>query len=512
MSETPACHADVSPFDPPLHDGDLGRRGIRASFHVLAFSLVRFVVQFGSLSVLARLLSPTDYGLMGMIVTATGFAALFRDMGLSTATIQKAALTHADVNDAFWINLGAGIGLAVLLSILAAPIASFYGESRLVTAMPIVGLTFVAGGAAVQHSAILRRQMRFFRIGLIETIAAVAAFLVSLSLALFGAGYWSLVAAPLVLEGVTCALYWTFCPWRPTKPSRLSEGGRLLHVGSNMLGMNVLSYISSNLDRILVGRVLGTTVLGVYTRAGSIVSLPTQQLVTPISSVMFPLFSRLREHPARYRTVILAGLRLMAATTAPAVAALVICRDWVVAILLGPKWADAAPVIPALALIAATQFIPNNLGWILVAAGRFGQLLSWNAVHLVGVAAAMAVGLRYGLIGVATGYAIIVTVLRVPVFFHMVGATSPASAKALWAACLPFWIMATVAGTGAEWARRWLTGCGPWSGAGTACAIIAALYGAMLLVAPSGREMIRDLGRIRRDLGPLPIPAAHGEE
>lgn len=501
----------ASPFDPAPAGGTLGRKGIRASFHVLSFSLLRFGIQFGSLVALARLLSPADYGLMGMILTATGFAALFRDMGLSAATIEKPGLVHEDVNDAFWINAAAGVGLAALVALCAAPIAAFYGESRLTSALPVVGLTFIASGMSVQHSAVLRRQLRFFRIGLVDTLAALAAFLTSLALALGGAGYWALVAGPLVTEGLTCTLLWTFSRWRPTRPGRFSRSGRLLRVGAHMLGFNLLSYFSSALDRILVGRFLGADTLGVYTRAGTVVSLPTQQLVTPIAAVMLPMFSRLREHPDRYRTVILSGLRLMAAVTAPAVALLIVCNDWIVALLLGPKWRAAAAVIPALAVIGATQFIPNNLGWVLVAANRFRQLLVWNAAHLAGVAAAVAWGLSHGLVGVAAAYAAAVTVLRVPVLFRLVGASSPARTGALWGVCVPFWGMAAAAGGTVVLLRRWTGDPGPWGGLAMACAAMAAVYGGMILATGPGRDLIRDLRRVIRDLGPAKPAAATPE-
>jgi PST family polysaccharide transporter len=500
-----------SPFDPPGKGEGLGARGVRASGHVLAFSVARFGVQLLSLAVLARLLSPADYGLMGMIATATGFAALFRDMGLSTATIQNPRISHPDVNDAFWINTAAGAALAVLLGLTSPLVASFYGEPRMLAALPVVSLAFVASGLSVQHSAILRRRLQFFRIGLAETVAAVVSLAVSLSAALLGAGYWALVVSPLVLEVTTCILLWALCPWRPTRPGRLASSRRLLHVGGHMLGMNVLSYLSSSLDRILVGRFLGAVELGVYTRSSALVALPTQQLVTPVSSVMLPMFSRLCDHADRYRTVILSSMRLMVAVTAPAVALMIACGDWIVALVLGARWMATAAVIPPLAIIAATQFIPNNLGLILVVAGRFRALLVWNAVHLVGVGLAMGVGLRYGLVGVATGYALVVTVLRVPVLFHMVGSASPARASSLWAVCLPFWIISAGMGLAVAALRCLLPPVGPLAGLLLAATVAGAVYAGLLALTPAGRDLWRDVRRVFRDLTPARAPAANAD-
>jgi len=492
----------VISFNPASHGGSIGSKGIRASFNVLSFSLARFAIQFASLVVLARILSPADYGLMGMILTATGFAALFRDMGLGVATIQKPNLEHSDVNDAFWINVYASAGLVVVLFLFTPMISSFYDEPRLSLALPIVSLSFIASGWSVQHSSILRRQMKFFHVGLVETLAALTAFIVSLSMAWAGAGYWALVAGPLVSEGLTCILFWVFCRWRPTKPTRIAAGGHLLHVGSHMLGINVLSYITSSMDRVVIGRFLGKISLGLYTRAFSIVALPTMQLVAPISSVMLPMFSRLRDHPEQYRKVILSSLRLVIAVTAPAVALLVVCPDWVVSVLLGEKWLAAAAVLPMLALGCATLFIPNNLGYVLIVAGKFRQNLIWNLVLLVAVAVGIGLGLPFGLRGVATGYAIAVTIMRVPVLFAMVGAASPASARSLWAVSLPFWSIAAVAGGLVLVWKNAMPVISPLAGLAGAGVIIGLAYIGVLALTPAGRDLFHDLRRVAHEMLP----------
>lgn len=489
-------------FDPDPQGGTLGGKSIRASFNVLGFSIVRFAIQFAALVVLARLLSPADYGLMGMIVTATGFAALFRDMGLSVATIQKPELEHSDVNDAFWINVYASAGLVVVLCLLAPLIGEFYEEPRLSLALPIVSLSFIASGWSVQHSALLRRKMKFFHVGLTETLAALLAFVVSLLMALGGAGYWALVAGPLVKEGMTCFLFWFFCRWRPTRPTRLSTGDRLLHVGSHMLGINVIGYLTSNLDRVIIGRFLGKISLGLYTRAYSIVLLPTMQLVVPISSVMLPMFSRLREKPEQYRKAILSSLRLMVAVTAPAVALMVVCPDWIVGFVLGTKWLEASAVLPVLALGCATQFIPNNLGLTLIVAERFRHSLIWTVANLVAVAIGIGFGMQFGLVGVATGYAVAVTIMRVPVLFTLVGSASPANALSLWGICLPFWSIAAVAGGLVAIGRQQVLDVSPLTGLIGAGLVIAVVYVGLLALMPAGRDLARDLRRVILELRP----------
>jgi PST family polysaccharide transporter len=269
-----------------------------------------------------------------------------------------------------------------------------------------------------------------------------------------------------------------------------------------MLGINVLSYLTSNMDRVVIGRCLGKFSLGLYTRAFSIVALPTMQLVTPISSVMLPMFSRLREHPEQYRKVILSSLRLMVAVTAPAVALMVVCPDWFVGLLLGSKWMATASVLPIMAVGCATQFIPNNLGLILIVAGRFRQTLIWNVVNMMCIAVGIGVGLKHGLVGVAVGYVAAATIMRVPVFFAMVGKASPASARSLWSVSLPFWGIAAAAG-GLVWLwRRTAPELSPLPGLAMAGLIAGTAYLGMLYLTPSGHDLFRDLRRVFRELKP----------
>lgn len=489
-----------NPFDPVTNGRSLGQNGIRSSFNVLGFSTVRFAIQLVSLVVLARLLNPADYGLMGMIATATGFAALFRDMGLSVATIQKPDLTHTDVNDAFWLNVYASLGLLIILLLISPLIATFYDEPRLKFALPVVSLTFLASGCSVQHSAILRRQMKFFQIGLIETLSILSGFLTSLALAFLGAGYWSLVGGVLMMDGQTCLFYWLICRWRPSRPTRLTKGGNLIHVGSHMLAINVISYFSTNLDRILVGHFFGKSTLGLYNRSISIVSLPTLQLITPISTVMLPMFSRLRDQPDQYQKTILSSLRLMIAITAPAVALMVACPEPVIEVLLGSKWMSATAILPILALSYATHFLPNNLGLILIVAGRFRQTLKWNGIHFVLVILGLALGLNYGLVGVAAGYTIAVTISRVPILFSFVCAASQASARKLFMVCFPLWAVAALSGFITFQIKGYADGFSPLPSLIGLSLVTGLTYAALLCLLPAGHDVFRDVRRIIQEI------------
>ena len=208
--------------------GDLKGRTISGAFITIASQGTQFLLNLASIMVLARLLAPKDFGLYAMVTTVMGFLRIFQDAGLSTATVQRQEITHAQVSNLFWVNVGLGGVTTLLVAALAPVVAWFYREPRLVGITLVLSSTFLLASSAVQHIALLNRQMRFGAIAMIDIVSMLAGYLTGIGMALSGYGYWALVGAAVAQVAIKLVLAWLISGWRPQLPSRNTQTWHLL--------------------------------------------------------------------------------------------------------------------------------------------------------------------------------------------------------------------------------------------------------------------------------------------
>jgi O-antigen/teichoic acid export membrane protein len=254
---------------------DLKRKTIRGGLAKLGAQATTLSLRLGSLVVLARLLDPKDFGLVGMVTAFTGILNLFRDFGLSAAAVQRVKVTDEQVSTLFWINLLVGAALTLLMVAMAPAIAAFYREPRLVWVAVVLASGFIVNAAGVQHSAVLQRQMRFTTIAGIDVLSLVVSIIIGIGMAVRGYGYWALVATALVPTLVTTTCLWTASAWIPGKPQRGMGMRSMLRFGGMLTLDGIVVYLAYNLDKVLLGRSWGAQALGLYGRAYQLVNLPT---------------------------------------------------------------------------------------------------------------------------------------------------------------------------------------------------------------------------------------------
>src|ERR1700733_4534659 len=235
-----------------LH-ADLKGRSVRGGMLTLTSQGAQFLMQTVSTVVLARLLTPADFGLVTMVTAITGLGQAFADLGLSEATIQRPEISHEQVSTLFWINVAIGLGLTALTSALAPVLAWFYREPRLIHITLLVSVTFLIGGLRVQHDALLRRQMRFSSLAMRDITAYVLAVPVAILLAWRGAGYWALVAMPLILNLSQMTLSWLMVRWVPGLPRRDAKVRSLIAFGGNIAASYLIFNLNNNADNVLIG-------------------------------------------------------------------------------------------------------------------------------------------------------------------------------------------------------------------------------------------------------------------
>jgi O-antigen/teichoic acid export membrane protein len=383
---------------------DLKERTVRGGFAKLCSQIANFVLRLGSLMVMGRLLEPRDFGLVGMVTAVVGVLNIFRDFGLSTATIQREEITEDQLSTLFWINILVGAVLGLLTAAIAPFVASFYHEPRLVTVTFVMAVSFLFNAAGVQHSALLQRQMRFTTMAIIEVIALCASVGTGVGLALKGYGYWSLVAMTVATPLVCTVCYWITARWIPGRPHRHVGLQSMMAFGGTITLNGLIVYVAYNLEKVLLGRFWGAESVGLYGRAYQLINIPTENLNTAVGGVAFSALSRVQHDSSLIRQYFLKGYSLVVAMTVPVTLMCALFAGDMTVVVLGQKWKDAAILLRLLAPTIVVFAIINPLGWLMFALGKVSRSLRIALVLAPVVIVGYLVGLPYGPKGVALGY------------------------------------------------------------------------------------------------------------
>jgi O-antigen/teichoic acid export membrane protein len=471
----------------------LGDRTARGGIVTLSSQAIKFVLGMVSTVVLARLLTPADYGLVGMVAVITGFVAIFKDLGLSSATIQKTDLKESQITMLFWVNVAASVAIMLFTAAIAPLVARFYGEPRLTLITVGYAGGFLLGGLAVQHAALLNRRMRFAALAYIDIVSLLVGILVAIGLASQGAKYWALVGSQLA-QGLAYTIgVWSVCRWRPGWPRRNSDVTTMLVFGRNLTGFSIINYFARNLDNLLIGRFWGTVELGLYARAYQLLMLPIDQINSPITAVAVPALSRLADSPERYRSAYRRLIEKIALLTMPLMAFMIVCSQWVIQLLLGPKWAGVIPIFQLLAIAGFVQPICSTSGWLFITQGRTRDMLRWGMVGPPIIILSIVAGIPWGATGVALSYSATFVCIIMPVLFWFVGRTGPVSASDVYGAIAPM-LFASVSGLAAAAAVRWsMSDVGPFVGIVVCGAVCIATTLLVLIAIPAGRRALTDL-------------------
>ncbi len=459
---------------------------------------VGYLVQIVTTAILARLIAPQQFGIVGEAATIAAFATQLQSLGLSQATVQRARLTHGQLSNLFWANVAAGAVLSVLVAASAPFVAAFYGHHALVGVTAVVAVGYLINGFAVQHAALLARRMRFRAIALRSLLPRILSGAVAITAAAMGAGYWALVAQQIAAALFGVAFLWTAVSWRPAKPSRGTGVRPLLRFGAGVSVANILYYFSSNADNILVGRFLGAAPLGLYARAYNLFLVPIRQIHAPIGNVVQPVMAAILGEPARYRQFYRRTLGSICLVGMPGVAFLAVMSREIIAVLLGTRWLGAAEPFRWLAIAGLLQMISRTFAWLFTTSGRAKAMASWAAVSAPVTVAAFVVGLHWGITGVAASYAIIQSVLIVPGIWWAVRDTPVGLrdvAAAVWRPC----VLAAAVAAVSTGARLAVPGIGPAAAVAVSGVLAVACWLALVLRWPALRaEAAATLGTVRK--------------
>jgi O-antigen/teichoic acid export membrane protein len=385
---------------------DLKQKTIRGGFAKVCAQAASFVLRIGSLMVLARLLDPKDFGLVGMVTALTGVLNLFRDFGLSAAAVQRASVTDEQISTLFWINVLVGAILTLLLVAASPMVANFYHEPRLVWVTVALASSFLFNAAGVQHSALLQRAMRFTALSAIDICAWTLSAGLGIVMAMRGYGYWSLVAMTVLYPLASTIGLWLSTMWMPGGPRRRAGVRSMMQFGGTITLNGLVMYVAYNLEKVLLGRFWGAQAVGIYGRAYQLVNVPTDNLNSAVGEVAFSALSRVQHDANLLKSYFLKGYSLVLGLTIPITIVCALFAKDLISVVLGAKWMEAAPIFRLLAPTILIFAMINPFSWLLFAMGLVKRSLHIALVIAPLVIAGYVLGLSHGPKGVALGYSL----------------------------------------------------------------------------------------------------------
>jgi O-antigen/teichoic acid export membrane protein len=379
-------------------------------------------LHFVVMVILARLLTPHDYGVVGLVLAFTGCAALFVDLGLTPAIIQKQDITQTELTTVFWTNNAMGWIILALLWVLAEPIATFYREPVLIWVTRITAFSFVLTPLISLPRALLQRNLRFRTLTRVNVAALIVSSGVAICFAAKGFRYWSLVAQTLAGSATTALFLWWAVKWRPSFAFSGIALHRFFGFSGYLSASQIIGYWSRNLDKVMLGRMVGTAELGLYTRGYTLMLLPVQQISKVVDPVLFPAYSMIQHDRHQIAQIYLKITRLVALLTFPICFGLWATAEPAVLAVLGERWRDTIPIVKLLCPLGALQSILSLNSSLYLSQGRTRRALVVRAVSTAALAGVFYFGLKTGgLMGMVWGY-LVYSIVASP-FIYLAAAT-----------------------------------------------------------------------------------------
>lgn len=396
----------------------LGRRAVRGAGVTVFTAGIGFAVQMVSTVILARLLMPSDFGVVAMVSTFSLLLASFGLNGFTEAVIQRDDVTHRLVSNLFWINAAVGVILTLGFAASGVLLAKFYGDARVARVAVGMSLTILLGSLSVQHLALLKRAMKFSAVSANDLSARAISVGAAAVLAWAGWGYWALVASALVLQLSTLTGALILCRWMPSLPRATEGTGAAVKFSAHICGRFAVGYFARNLDNLLVGWRLGPGALGFYKKAYDLFVLPANQLLSPIASVVIAALSRSNRDMVQYRRFFTNGIVILALIGMGIGADLTLIGYDVIRLVLGPGWETAGKIFTYFGPGIGIMLIYNTNTWIHLSIGRADRGFRWGIAEFAVTALAFIVALPFGPAGIAIAWTVSYWILFIPAFWY----------------------------------------------------------------------------------------------
>lgn len=402
----------------------IGQIALQGGLKMLLSQGVKLVVQIASIVVLARLVTPEDFGLVAFLTSIFAFVGLFSEFGLTMAIVQKEQIQEKDLNALFRIS--AGIGMLLLLCIGVAGLLTSWisGDARYQWIFGIFAVMFFCKSLSTVPQGLIRRRLQFGFLSLQEAGTFLFGALAAVAIANQGRGILALMAFQFIPGLLVCGSSWFFAGWRPQRNvGSIQEASSYFSFGGAFTLVEIANTACKHIDNLLIGKVWGMELLGQYTRAYALMLAPLNQVMGPIGTVLIPSFSRIHQNEAEFKKLTTALFISFVGLTAPAAAFLIVYSNPVIHLLLGEGWEVAQEIFWWFAIAVFCKPLGCHIYWIFVSSGKMKQMMRWTVINTLLTVCAILVGLQYGPIRVAALFSTSEIALQIPLAICLLGKT-----------------------------------------------------------------------------------------
>lgn len=500
-------------FNSVVTGNGLRRAAVRGAGATVAGQSANFVMSMGSVIVLARMLSPADFGVVTMVTT---FGLLFRSFGFIGFTeliVQREGLTDALVSNLFWVELGVGAILTLAFAGSGSLMARFYHNELVARVALGVSPMIVIGCLGWIHMGLLQRAMNFKATALISFCGQVAYVVASIISAIAGCHYWALVWGIIAQSAVTAVSAWLVCRWIPRWPRRASGTGSGLKFAISVYSHYAFSYLTRNTDNLLVGWRYGATMLGFYKKAYDLFVLPESQLLSPLSVVVVSTLSRIREDREQFQRYFLGAISFLALLGMGIGADFALVGKDIIRLLLGPGWDEAGRIFALFGPGIGAMLLYDTHGWIHLSIGRPERWFFWGLIEFICTASLFLFTLHWGPSGIAFAWTASYFLLMIPGFWYA-GRPIGLGVGSVLAAIWKFFLASVIAGCLTALIFHSIPNLAKTFGAPIALVRILAisstyfgLYAGCVIALHRGLKPIREAAGLIRDLLPNRVPS-----
>src|SRR6266404_1449769 len=496
-------------FHPVAEGGELRRLAVRGAAATLSAAALSLGLRVIGTVLLARLLTPTDFGVVAMVTTFSLLLMSFGTSGLSEAVIQREEINESQASNLFWITCVIGLILTLGFAASGPVLARFFRNALVVPVTAGTSIAIFVNGAGTVHSALLKRAMRFTAVSANDLVALVTYTAVAIVLALRGWGYWALVGAIVAqVLSLTIGAFW-LCRWIPSRP-RWGVGPRaFLGFAATVYARFSANYFTRNFDNLLVGWRFNAATLGFYKKAYDLFALTASQLTAPLDNVALAALSRLNQDPARFKRYLANSLGIVAFVGMAVGADLTLVGKDVVRLVLGPNWSESSRIFELFGPGIGIMLLYSTVGWIHLSIGKPRRWLRWTLVESAATAVLFVLALPWGPAGIAVAWSVSFWILSIPAFWYA-GRSIQFGGSQLVAAVWKYAMASLIAGWVTAITVRRLAFSAMPAGAGAALeeiivisAVFLILYLGAVILLHRGCGPLRQLGSLLPELAPV---------